>query len=448
MYQTFEKSEFLIEAKVNSTTKVNFLVQKGDKDEDYNNVSLLISFYYRSKKTLEIKCDDIPEWFELRASLRGLITGEYMSSLKDYLENDDEYLHNSLRDKVDEIKESQFLYPEEMFDGDGVVVFSEKPSLTKGDNVTLKIICKMEMGNPYNSKYEEPYCYYYRGVEILIRPFEYEKKEISFFMSSENAYDFAVDYVRAADSITKKYLCNYCGNKVRLSRTCVCPICDNTPNEEDFEIIQTKCPGCGSTVEGELVKCPKCGHHFKEYEPGNKLVKFGSYNGEIIEWIVIKEDGDYGLVLSKKVLDAMRYDNESQEYEKSEVRNWLLTRFYNKAFSDKEKSKIRTFSFFDYDEKKPIDKDPVFLLSRDELRSFFLKSKEALAKGTAWANENGLRNEKGFAPYWVRNDEPDFPFSFDEYVRVFYVTTEGYVSLKEANDKTVGVRPACWVLLK
>lgn len=77
---------------------------------------------------------------------------------------------------------------------------------------------------------------------------------------------------------------------------------------------------------------------FGLYEQDNNL----SNGREPIEWIVLSNDGEKMLLLSKYALDCMPYneDNVSITWESCTLRNWLNEEFYNVAFNNEEKSKI------------------------------------------------------------------------------------------------------------
>lgn len=84
-------------------------------------------------------------------------------------------------------------------------------------------------------------------------------------------------------------------------------------------------------------------------EPGD-LVQFGSFeqdgnleNGpEPIEWIALKTEGDHVYLLSKYLLKNMSYSAVFgiATWDTSGIREWLNGEFYNKAFTDDERSAI------------------------------------------------------------------------------------------------------------
>ena len=86
-----------------------------------------------------------------------------------------------------------------------------------------------------------------------------------------------------------------------------------------------------------------------EYKVG-ETIEFGNYPQEEdgtekpIEWIVMKNEGNQVLLLSKYVLDAKPYNEgwEDVTWQTSDIRKWLNNEFYTTAFNKAEKAKIRT----------------------------------------------------------------------------------------------------------
>ena len=114
------------------------------------------------------------------------------------------------------------------------------------------------------------------------------------------------------------------------------------------------------------------------------IITFGSYeqdnvssNGkEPIEWIVLSNDGEKMLLLSKYALDCKQYNTEDTEitWENCTLRNWLNGSFYNTAFSEKEKLMIKKTIVVNDDNPESGTKggnntsDNIFLLSIDDMK--------------------------------------------------------------------------------
>lgn len=100
----------------------------------------------------------------------------------------------------------------------------------------------------------------------------------------------------------------------------------NKPDEEKYEIVELE-----NARPGTLVRL---GH----YEQDNDL-KNGD---EDILWLVLERNGNELKLVSLYCLDAMPYSLEdgAVTWETSYVRQWLNETFYNRAFTEQEKSKI------------------------------------------------------------------------------------------------------------
>ncbi|MBR4343211.1 MAG: hypothetical protein IKP88_11005 [Lachnospiraceae bacterium] len=113
------------------------------------------------------------------------------------------------------------------------------------------------------------------------------------------------------------------------------------------------------------------------------IVTFGSYeqdnnfdNGkEPIEWIVLSNDGEKLLLLSKYALEFKRFNEKKTAitWENCTLRSWLNSEFYNSAFNDREKALIIK-SYLENHNNPKYDTyggndtyDNVFLLSADDV---------------------------------------------------------------------------------
>lgn len=147
---------------------------------------------------------------------------------------------------------------------------------------------------------------------------------------------------------------------------------------------------------------------------------------EPIRWRVLAKNGDDALLLSDKILDAGKYDagGGAASWEKSDMRNWLNTAFYQEAFSSAEGDAItvRTLTTTNAEESwgvatnltKEVTKDKVSLLSYDEicrnaygfpLLSYSDKTDIRTAATTGYtAGRPGMYAEAGSGDaWWLRN---------------------------------------------
>ena len=154
-----------------------------------------------------------------------------------------------------------------------------------------------------------------------------------------------------------------------------------------------------------------------DYKIG-ETIEFGNYPQEEdgtekpIEWIVMKNEGNQVLLLSKYVLDAKPYNKESKAvtWETSDIRKWLNNEFYTTAFNKAEKGRIQTTLIKNEDnfETKTSGgndtKDKVFLLSQKEAETLFSNKKERIAKATGYTQKTGVYvNERTNAFWWLRS---------------------------------------------
>ena len=158
-----------------------------------------------------------------------------------------------------------------------------------------------------------------------------------------------------------------------------------------------------------------------EYKVG-ETIEFGNYpqdkdgTEKPIEWIVMKNEGNQVLLLSKYVLDAKSYNEELEAvtWETSDIRQWLNNEFYTTAFNKSEKAKIQTSLIKnEYNSEHGTSggndtEDKVFLLSEKEAETLFSNDDERIAKATGYAEKSGAYvNEKKEAVWWLRSPGDD-----------------------------------------
>jgi serine/threonine protein kinase len=160
----------------------------------------------------------------------------------------------------------------------------------------------------------------------------------------------------------------------------------------------------------------------KENNPDYKIgetIEFGNYpqdkdgTEKPIEWIVMKNEGNQILLLSKYVLDAKPYNKEWEDvtvtWETSDIRKWLNNEFYTTAFNKTEKAKIQTSLIKNEDNSEygtsggNDTEDKVFLLSEKEAETLFSNEEERIAKATEYAEKSGVYDEEKGAWWWLRS---------------------------------------------
>ena len=172
-------------------------------------------------------------------------------------------------------------------------------------------------------------------------------------------------------------------------------------------------------------------------------IKFGSYpqtvDGQVqpIEWQVLSKENNKMLVISKYGLDAKRFDNSSNVWKNSKIRQWLNDYFYNNAFSEQEKKYIKSSNLSDVGTT-----DNVFLLSKEEAEKYFADDEARKCKITDYAFGNGgSKNDDDFCTWWLRSPNPDNGGS------VYGVFIDGSVPYTYVNFGNVVARLALYINL-
>lgn len=145
-----------------------------------------------------------------------------------------------------------------------------------------------------------------------------------------------------------------------------------------------------------------------------RVITLGTWNGNPIKWIVLKEDDFSALVVSKNILFTRRFDPNYNDWNNSEIRTYLNGDFFRQAFTDEDrKSVVNTFV-----EGRKTD---VFLLSKGEVASYM--SGAELTASSWW---------------WLRSPYPNYNYGS------WGVASGGSFS-DNCVGGTYGVRPAMYV---
>ena len=189
-------------------------------------------------------------------------------------------------------------------------------------------------------------------------------------------------------------------------------------------------------------------------------VVFGSYeqdgnteNGpEKIEWMILEQEGNQALLLSKYALDAKSYNTEYVDvtWETSTIREWLNDTFMRSAFSDEEQSAIQTITvnngeeqgYSDYDTDGGNNtQDKVFLLSyKEAFNDYFTDDGDRICQPTPYAENQGAYVNEGSCYWWLRS-----PGDYQDYAGC--VSSSGDRFDYDVNYDYDCVRPALWINL-
>ena len=142
------------------------------------------------------------------------------------------------------------------------------------------------------------------------------------------------------------------------------------------------------------------------------VVTFGKYeqNGvsddgkEPIEWVVLDEDEESLLLISRYCLDCKPYNEERNNisWQDSSLRAWLNGDFYNTAFSDEEKAGIVETEYLAELYDSAFITDNVFMLSSLEAKQYYEYDSWRACAPTEYAKANGARVENDYTWWWLR----------------------------------------------
>ena len=176
-------------------------------------------------------------------------------------------------------------------------------------------------------------------------------------------------------------------------------------------------------------------------------VKFGTYKGDDIEWIVLAKDGNKTLLISKYVIEARAYNDTKGDvkWEDSTLMEWMNDDFYFEAFGVLEKARITNTPLYEKEDGSTLS-NRVFLLDSDEIVKYLPEKKDRTTRFTMYVLNNGYdygTNIDGSCSFWLRPSDPD-------YQGTYLVGTNGTIHESQKSygfrpEDQIGVRPAIWV---
>ena len=194
--------------------------------------------------------------------------------------------------------------------------------------------------------------------------------------------------------------------------------------------------------------CSKCGDSYtqtiqKKAVNVGDVITYGVYeqdnstsNGkEPIEWIVLDKEKDSLLLISKYALDAIQFNrSEIGIWSNSSLREWLNDSFLRASFDPTERGRIKSTEVVTDGQKTT---DSVFLLSKQEVTSYFSSKNAQSCEGTAYCYAAGaIKTSKGICQNWWLRDRGGFTGT------VSTVMDSGIVASVDARAEFVAVRPA------
>lgn len=157
-----------------------------------------------------------------------------------------------------------------------------------------------------------------------------------------------------------------------------------------------------------------------------RIITLGKWEGNPIEWIVLKEESFGTLVISKDMLFSYRFNqnrNNGNKWKGSLLRKYMNKEFFKTAFTEEEKKKIVNVYLSDPDSTK----DNVFVLSVNEAEKLMTQSERATNQMLWTRTPNTSESIKAW------RIGPDGGFGSVLYSGYSYV------------DNSFYVRPAMWI---
>jgi tetratricopeptide (TPR) repeat protein len=269
---------------------------------------------------------------------------------------------------------------------------------------------------------------------------------------NRSVYAEALDYMNSKeyDTAIKKFnaLGDYSDCKSKIEE------CTELKNEESYqnaiellkqekyEEAYTAFNDLGSYRDSQEQKEVAYSRYLNIHE--GDVIVFGTYeqdnddsNGdEEIKWIILAQDDDKLLVISKYALDVRRFSSNNSLWNNCELRSWLNDSFYSAAF-DKDEQKIILESTISNNSVDTTDR--IFLLSDTEAEQYFHSDGSRMCVATAYVCDKLGRSVK-ICPWFLRTGGTSSS-------NIKFVATDGTV--EESLKKYSGaVRPAMWISIE
>lgn len=182
-----------------------------------------------------------------------------------------------------------------------------------------------------------------------------------------------------------------------------------------------------------------------EYPQTDRLRK------EPVEWIILKEEPQRCLCVSKYLLDCKPYHDSSKNitWQDCTLRNWLNHDFLMLAFSAEEREKILLSTV---ENPAGNTRDYIFLLSADEAEDYAgyeergaITTAYARLRGAWFLDENGEAENKGI--WWLRYYGKFWDKEEGNCYFISCVSFDGYIERAAQGAEEAGccIRPAFWL---
>ena len=176
---------------------------------------------------------------------------------------------------------------------------------------------------------------------------------------------------------------------------------------------------------------------------------------EEIEWLVLQTNDDVQLLISKYGLDATPYFSSLKDihWESSSVRDWLNDEFYNKAFDDTERKRIRLANVENPGNPEyrisggNTTTDHLFLFSAEEAEYYFHSDDDRVCEASADIKSKVSDFRKEASVRWLLRS-PGSDLSMRSFVdRDGSINKDGENCGQNCDQTWFAVRPAFWMSL-
>lgn len=173
----------------------------------------------------------------------------------------------------------------------------------------------------------------------------------------------------------------------------------------------------------------ECFAEFNEITFGRYFQSATSQELSPIEWLVLEDNGDELLLITKKCIDEIPYNERRTNvtWESCTLRKWLNDQFISTAFTNDEKGSIIP----------AVLSDKVFMLDRNEVIKYMPNETDRQCEPTDYAQSRGTyTNESGLCAWWTRSPGQNNS-------QAVYLSSYGSFGRRPhyVNDNVIGVRP-------
>ena len=265
-----------------------------------------------------------------------------------------------------------------------------------------------------------------------------KKEAVEYFDSDEDRKCVPTEYAKANRALVEYGCCRWWLRSPHPnpdSSSSVCCVKYDGDADGKYRSVDSDDGSVRPALWINLSPEPAYENPFKGANVGD-MVKFGRYpqtaDGEVqdIEWRVLAVDGDKVLAISSYALDAKPFDNDSNDWEDSEIRGWLNGEFYEGSFNDDEKGIIASS-----------DPGKVFFLSKKEAEEYFSSDEDRKCAPTEYAKANRAFVKYGCCYWWLRSPHPDD----SDFVCCVKYDGDADDNYRSVNSFSGSVRPALWI---